>query len=170
MRPVLSNELRNLLIQRPLLLFNQTLFGPAFVDNIVRRSPPNITSKGGKRLPLEIWYCILEFSHSSEAHDYALVRPQIIARGTNGGKELVCQKFKRWTSFGTIRILDNVENYNFLLAHPDRLYPGYLDPSNSPQSRDDGRSVSIPVETFNSKGLSKTYHHIDSIVENFPSH
>ncbi|KAF5662708.1 hypothetical protein FHETE_7814 [Fusarium heterosporum] len=151
MRPVSSKEVHKLLKWRPLLLLNKTLFGPAFVDSIVRRSSAHITSKGGNGLPLELWCSILQFSQSSDSNDYALVRPQIIARGTDGGKELICQKFKRWTSFGTIKTLEGIENCNLLLAHPDKHRVGLHNPFNSPHSREYGRPVSIPVEALDSK-------------------
>ncbi|KAM0350598.1 hypothetical protein ACHAPU_003083 [Fusarium lateritium] len=149
MRPVLPKEVDDLLTWRPLLLFNKTLLGPAFVDRIVRRSPNHITSKGGKALPLELWYSILDFSKSSECH-YVLLRPLVAVVGVHGGKELVCQKFKCWNSFGTITTLANIEHCNLLLAHPDKVRKGFDNPFSSPRSREYGRPASIPVDILHS--------------------
>ncbi|SPJ87832.1 uncharacterized protein FTOL_12301 [Fusarium torulosum] len=149
MRPVELGEVDDLLDWKPLLLLNKTLFGPAFVDSIVSRSPTLIKSKGGKELPLELWISILAFAvaENSEPHDYALVRPFTFERREDGGKELICQRFKRWTAFGTIQTSSGVEDYHVFLAHPDKNLDSYRNPF---RNRDYGNPIRIPTELLNS--------------------
>jgi hypothetical protein len=149
MRPVESGEVHDLLDWKPLLLLNKTLFGPAFVDSIVSRSPTLIKSKGGKELPLELWISILAFAvaENSEPQDYALVRPFILETREDGGKDLICQRFKRWTAFGTIQTSSEVEDYHVFLAHPDRNLGSYHNPF---RNRDYGNPIRIPTELLDS--------------------
>ncbi|KAM0244524.1 hypothetical protein ACHAP5_006205 [Fusarium lateritium] len=150
MRPAESNEVDDLCLWKPLLLFNKSLFGPAYVDSLVFRSPTLIKSKGGKGLPLELWLSILAFAvaEGPEAHDYALVRPFKLETRKDGGKVLTSQKFKRWTSFGTIPDAIGVEDYNLYLAHPDKDLHSHRNPF---RNREYGHPVSIPTELLDSK-------------------
>ncbi|KAM0192711.1 hypothetical protein ACHAPA_005812 [Fusarium lateritium] len=150
MRPAELSEVDDLRHWKPLLLFNKTLFGPAYVDSLVSHSPTLIKSKGGKELPLELWLSILAFAvaEGPEAHDYALVRPFKLETRKDGGKVMTCQKFKRWTSFGTIEDAIGVEDYNLYLAHPDKDFHSHRNPF---RNREYGHPISIPTELLDSK-------------------
>ncbi|KAF5629620.1 uncharacterized protein FTJAE_8501 [Fusarium tjaetaba] len=127
MRPVVPEEVGELLKWRPLMLFNKTLLGPAYIESIVSSSPTLITSQGGKTLPLEVWYMIIDFSkRCPESHRYSLIRPKLL-QASAGGDELVCERYKRWSPFGNIKEIRELEMYRFYLAHPDRLYNPALD-------------------------------------------
>ncbi|EWG48977.1 hypothetical protein FVEG_08611 [Fusarium verticillioides 7600] len=127
MRPVVPEEVGDLLKWRPLMLFNKTLLGPAYIESIVSSSPTLITSQGGKTLPLEVWYMIIDFSNlCPENHRYSLVRPKLLQTSA-GGDKLVCERYKRWSPFGNIKEIRELEMYRFYLAHPDRLYNPALD-------------------------------------------
>ncbi|KAF4420131.1 hypothetical protein FACUT_11296 [Fusarium acutatum] len=129
MRPVVPEEIGDLLKWRPLMLLNRTLLGPAYIESIVSYSPALITSQGGKRLPLEVWGMIIDFSsRCPENHRYSLVRPKLLQTSA-GGDELVCERYKRWLPFGNIKQLEEIEMYRFYLAHPDKLHHPDLDSS-----------------------------------------
>lgn len=150
MRSIESDEIGDLLDWKPMMLLDKTFFGPAFVDSLVSRSPTFIKSKGGKELPLELWISILDFAvaDGSEPHDYALVRPCTLGRRQDGGKLLCFQRFKRWTSFGTIQNSSGVEDYHLSLALPDRNFNRLHKPF---MNRDYGQSTQVPTELLDSK-------------------
>ncbi|KAF5973957.1 hypothetical protein FBULB1_8026 [Fusarium bulbicola] len=126
MRSVVPEEIGDLLKWRPLMLLNRTLLGPAYVESIVSYSPAVIASQGGIRLPLEIWYMIIDFSKCSpENYRYSLVRPMTSTRGD----ELVCKRYQRWSPFGNIKQHEEIEMYHFYLAHPEKLHHPVLDSS-----------------------------------------
>ncbi|PNP80991.1 hypothetical protein FNYG_05458 [Fusarium nygamai] len=127
MRPAVPEEVGDLLKWRPLMLFNRTLLGPAYIESLVSSSPALVTSQGGKALPLEVWDMIIDFSNRCpENHRYSLVRPKLLQTSA-GGDELVCERYKRWSPFGNIKEIAEIEMYRFYLAHPDRLYNPALD-------------------------------------------
>ncbi|KAH7233528.1 hypothetical protein BKA59DRAFT_517960 [Fusarium tricinctum] len=150
MRPIESGEIGDLLDWKPMMLLDKTLFGPAFVDSLVSRSPTFIKSKGGKELPLELWISILDFAvaNGPEPHDYAFVRPFTLGRRQDDGKLLFFQRFKRWTSFGTIQDIHGVEDYHLSLALPDRNFNRLHTPF---MNREYGHPIGIPTELLDSK-------------------
>ncbi|KAF5643838.1 hypothetical protein F52700_2710 [Fusarium sp. NRRL 52700] len=133
MRPVVPEEIGDLLKWRPLMLFDRTLLGPAYVESIVSYSPALIASPGGKRLPLEVWYKIIDFSNRyPESHRYSLVRPGFL-QTSERGDELVCERYQRWLPFGNIKQLNEIDMYEFYLAHPDKSrHPSLDSPCQSP--------------------------------------
>lgn len=117
----MPDEVGDLLKWRPLMLLNRTLLGPAYVESVVSCSPALIASQGGKRLPLEIWDMIIDFSRRyPENHRFSLVRPKLLQKSVQGDK-LVCERYQRWSPFGIIQKVEDIEMYRFFLAHPDRL-------------------------------------------------
>ncbi|KAG5791168.1 hypothetical protein H9Q69_009779 [Fusarium xylarioides] len=120
MRPVVPEEVGDLLKSRPVMIFNRTLLGPAYIESIVSSSPALVTSQGGKALPLEVWDMIIDFSNRCpENHRYSLVRPKLL-KTSAGGDELACYRYKRWWSpFGNTYSLKGIEMLRFYLAHPD---------------------------------------------------
>ncbi|KAF4956989.1 hypothetical protein FGADI_3401 [Fusarium gaditjirri] len=128
MRPVVPEEVDDLLKSRQVMIFNRTLLGPAYIETLVSCSPRLITSKGGKRLPLEVWYMIIDFANRyPENHQYFLVLPKLLQTNA-GGDELVCERFKRWLPFCDIKTLKGFEMFQFFLAHPDESDNPNLDP------------------------------------------
>lgn len=127
MRPAGPDAVSDLLKWRPLMILNKTLLGPAYVESVVSCSPALIASQGGKRLPLEVWDMIIDFSsRCPENHRFSLVRPKLLQNGARGD-ELVCERYQRWSSFGIIQKHEHIEMYRFFLAHPDRLYHPTMD-------------------------------------------
>ncbi|RBR15184.1 hypothetical protein FVER53590_08611 [Fusarium verticillioides] len=120
MRPVVPEEVGDLLKSRPVMIFNRTLLGPAYIECIVSSSPALVTSQGGKALPLEVWDMIIDFSNRCpENHRYSLVRPKRLQTSARGD-ELVCDMYKRWWwPFGNTYCLKGIEMLRFYLAHPD---------------------------------------------------
>ncbi|KAJ4264462.1 hypothetical protein NW762_005662 [Fusarium torreyae] len=147
MIPVVAGEADQLVEWKPLLLLNKSLLGSAFVRSIIIRSPSNITSKSGKRFPLELWLDILDFvTTRSQPDQYTLVQPNYIKTNYNGVKDLVCRKIRRWEAFGYLKDNDHFVAAEFFLAKPDTPLPGYDNPFGTPETRQYGPYVTIPID------------------------
>ncbi|KAH7237038.1 uncharacterized protein BKA55DRAFT_543674 [Fusarium redolens] len=172
MRPVDSEEISDLLKWQPLMLFDRTLFGPAYVEGVVSRSPELIASQRGKRLPLELWNMIIDFANRCpEDHWYSLIRPKLLQTSVRGD-ELVCSKYQRWSLFGNIQQFNEIELYRFYLSHPDQLsHPGMdsscPNPFGDPLTREFGSPCAFPTALLASK---TTFLHVELTVPDIIKH
>ncbi|KAM0559841.1 hypothetical protein ACHAPJ_003789 [Fusarium lateritium] len=147
MIPVVANEADQLVEWKPLLLLNKSHLGSAFVHSIIACSPNHITSKSGKRLPVELWLDILDFATiKCETDLYTLVQPHYIRTNYNGDKDLVCRKIREWEAFGYLQDNDHFFAAEFFLAKPDRLLFSHDNPFGLPETRQYGLSVTIPID------------------------
>ena len=167
MRPVHANEAERLVVWKPMMILDKTLYGPAYVENLVARNPGLVTSKtyGRKTLPLEVWYMILDIiTNDPSLHDFAFVRANCIEMGGKRGQTLVCNRVNQWASLGALRNENEVEEVNMYLARPDlnfRLLPNpfRLDGGSQPWE--------IPTLLFSSKIKSL---HVEITVPDFIKH
>jgi hypothetical protein len=122
--------LETLVTHKPMLLLNLSRYSIWFVDSIVRRSPWLIASRGGgKKLPLELWYMILDAvrENTEERDKFTLVWPRCLQtsddNGASNDQVLVCGEYMQRFHCGHFEQLEDIAKvllgFQQFLDNPD---------------------------------------------------
>ncbi|GKU07453.1 hypothetical protein FLAG1_10387 [Fusarium langsethiae] len=125
MRPAHDDEAETLAHWKPMIIINETVLGPAYVESLVSQSPVLITSKtkGQKTFPLELWCMILDLiANDPDPHRYALVRLIDLKVDDRRNKRLVYVKVKRWLTMGSLQYETEAIAAHGYLARPDLTF------------------------------------------------
>ncbi|KPM36028.1 hypothetical protein AK830_g10536 [Neonectria ditissima] len=153
MKAVESSHLENLVQHRPILILNLTCHGASFIDTLIRRSPGSIVSKhGGKLLPLEIWFQILEMATEDvDTQSYCLVRPRCLENDASGSV-LVCEWVEQKKLCGSLDDRWDVETYEDCISQPENVvqYAEEDQPFRLPETFDSATAIRIHKATLSS--------------------
>lgn len=151
-----ASSFEKLVKHKPLLLLNLSRYSTRFVDSIVHRSPWLMSSKeGGTKLPLELWYMILDAARESteERDKFTLVRPRCLQAssdiGASNGQVLVCDEYTQQFHRSHFEQVEDIA----------QVLPGFQQVLDNPASQDEevlnfplplpvltGRSFTIDVK------------------------